>query len=248
MTSFIDIDGTEHDEKRLKHAQQIQGTLVKFANALCHQVGLDPHLAVKRGPVKKLSRVYSKATGKSEGIDGVHDLARLRVEIQDNDQVRGIQRAFIAGFITDFVSNWQDKGVDFKSLENKFERPDPKSGLMNLVIKVEISRGKGWPPVPCEIQVVHKDMVETYGQTHALYEQSRGIKDRAAAEHRKLTDPELELIGLHDEIRRKMHMAAAIACKAHLLIDPHYGIDGKNFDSPKGIRSKGRKPIASGPR
>ncbi len=174
-------------EVLIKRSEQARSQLCRYARALCYELGLDPNLAIVEGPVKTLKRVFEKAANKYNGdISQVPDLCRLRILFDDPKQIETFRKIFGPGKNSHpFHERMEKKNYYLASKENPeiddiedfFEWPKAH-GYVGINLNVVIYLNKYPEPIPCEIQIQHKNMQDTYEASRVLYKKMRPLTDK----------------------------------------------------------------------
>ena len=172
----------------LGRAEMSQERLERYARALAEDMGLMPDMAVSRGPLKNLQRIFDKANGRLGGdITQVKDIARARILFETPEQMLKA-REMLTSPQAPFHKLWSKRGVEVVEFSDHYL--DPKShGYIGAHLTVKVDLGKGRQGF-YEIQFMHKDMQLTDMKTHQMYEHLRRIEENAVAMGRPLSHVE----------------------------------------------------------
>lgn len=202
------------------HAELARSSVLKLARSLAQDLNLNPDLNVKMGPIKTFERITQKALGRKHGrVDHVTDICRERLLIESIKDVMEIRR-FIRN--PDFHAEWQEKGIKILEVEDYFATPNER-GLraMNMLLYVDLGKGRYHI---CELQVIHKDMEDTYNTTHVYYEIIRDLQELEKAQKRPLSAVEKDTIMHLTHETRRLHDEDAARLQLGYLETPKSAI------------------------
>ena len=173
-----------------KRAEMIRTTGEAVSRDIAREMGLDPAVAVVRGPPKELHRLFEKADGRCNGvIEDVNDVERSRTLFSDPKQFLVARKLFAQhdSNPSDFVQKWANRGVTVKEFEDNYWERKPH-GFIGANLVLEITK-RGVTEF-YEDQFMHERMQLTDEMTHEMYEETRKIIEgaliRSAIELRNL--------------------------------------------------------------
>lgn len=223
-------------ETKVRHGEQARSSLRRYAEALCKEMDIDPDVAIEMGPVKSLKRIFEKAATKySEEIQKISDICRCRIYFNNAEQIKKLRKIFGPGKNSHpFHQKWLEQGTELYAFKDYFARPKAH-GYVGINIKIDIDIGKG-RHVPCEIQIWHRDMQNTYKLSIDLYEKIRKVTDVMNAEGRTSLNPsEKESVG--HLINANRHLFASEIKRLNLacLMDNPEDLLAENIQKGKNI-------------
>ncbi len=186
------VDQSEAQVKAIiRRGEQARSSLYKYAAGICEAVGLDPKMSLELGPVKDLKRIFQKAADKFDGdCLKVSDICRIRIKFDKPEQVEGIRKIFVAGKNSHPFHKKRKGDCEVLSFTDHFAQPK-KHGFAAIDIKIAIPV-KGCP-VPCEVQIQHKDMGPTERASRKIYQKMRKLTDKEKAGFQLTSDEKTAL-------------------------------------------------------
>jgi (p)ppGpp synthase/HD superfamily hydrolase len=185
-----------------QRAQDVQeeGIPYNFAESIARRLGLDPQESVAYGPIKRLPSIFNKVPRFDGDPQKLPDVGRLRVLVDNADQILAIRKMFLGnkphydGRKGDILDKHPNNYVTLTEFEDYFLRPSNTG-------RVAIHIGTIIDGLPYEIQILHKDMLETEDFTHDNYKQAERLK----AEIAKLSFDQVDLIAEKREAIEHYH-------------------------------------------
>ncbi|MEZ5814828.1 MAG: hypothetical protein R3E13_08975 [Alphaproteobacteria bacterium] len=163
-----------------KRAAMAQSTGEAFAADLAQEMGLYPELAIQRGPIKDIARIFEKAEGRCKGrIEEVNDVSRCKLIFKTPyDFVKA--RQILSQYDNTpgkFVKKWKNHNVKIIEFEDNYAEPKPHGFIgANLVIEIDLGKNRS---ERYEVQFMHENMQLTDQITHRLYEEIRTLQEGA---------------------------------------------------------------------
>lgn len=213
------ISGKDINEARelIGNAKKASEIGIPYAESIALAIGLSKESVVP-GPLKKLERIFEKAIGKHAGqLEEVPDVGRLRILIEKPEDVIALRRMFVERQGTLKIVHPNNK-ITVTEFQDNFWEPS-STGRVAIHIGLDI-RLSGSKSVPYEIQVIHKDMVDTEKFTHNNYQRACDIERKAKGENRPLTADEADAIESYRKSNRERYLADSLNYNLFSLRQP----------------------------
>lgn len=204
--------------KELSQGSEVAGEnyVMPYAKNLAKSIGLKVNAACKEAQPKRLYRIFYKAvTQYDKDITQVSDIGRMRLLVENAEQIEALRdkllhqnRRYKDTRIGRLLDAHPTNEIKIKEVEDYYHYPSSTGRIgMHITLEVVIP---GKKVVPYEIQVLHKDMVETEDFTRSNYMNAQAIRRTALAEGRSLTAPEKKAIESYDASSRERYTADAL--------------------------------------
>lgn len=190
--------------------------VIPYANHIINKISLKSAVAASETSCKKLMRIFEKAHGKFEGdVSKVPDVGRMRILIEKPEDIIALRKLYLGNnprYTKDRIGVLKNQHpsnyIKVIEFEDFYHLPS-STGRMGIHIGLEV-KVPGKETVKVEIQVLHKDMVNTEDFTRDNYMNAQLIRRTAKAENRVLTTDELTTIECYDSSSRERYTAEGI--------------------------------------
>lgn len=189
-----------------KNAEQSRGQLTRAMRALAVEVGVhDARNATMIGPMKNLARTMEKIEG--QDYESIFDLGRGRILIHDPEKLKVFEKIIGKADKDGHIDAFKSDKLSIKKSKNYLKNFSDYGygGSWNLAVEIDLGKNRAGK---AEIQIIPREYVRYYDDSHWLYEIIRSQEDSV---HEMMRTPEqIEVIDALKKANRALFDEAAV--------------------------------------